>query len=180
MPAVATTVPEPTPLAAPVNSGDYLAKLKEKKEKAYNDILERVKAKEKAKAIESMIINSDREKQLAKYQNMAEATRLLSFFFDSEKKSIVDLNKACQVLADNLSSRINSLECRELIDEMTKDSLFVQPTDESSKTAAAVAVSWLTVVKVRLQMYLKMDKSFDVITLREKVSAKIEELKKTN
>ena len=86
----------------------------------------------------------------------------------------MDLNKACQVLADNLSSRINALECRELIDEMTKDSLLVQSADGPAKQ-----VSWLTVVKVRLQMYLKMDKSFDVITLREKVSAKIEELKKT-
>lgn len=140
-----------------------LSELKEKKEKSYNALLEKIRNKEKTKAFESMIINSDKEKKLIKYGLYKDSIRFLLFFFQGEKKSTIDMEKVSAKLSDNLKDKISETEARELLVEMTND------TELHTK--------WISVIKVRNLSYLKMDKSFQLTDLWAKCDALIAQVK---
>lgn len=129
-----------------------MEQLKEKKEKNFSSLLEKIRTKEKTKAYESMVINSDKEKKLVKYANYKEAIRFLLFFFQAEKKSTLELEKIIPKLSDKLKDKLSETECRELLTELMSDS------DLYSESGS----KWITVIKVRNLNYLKMDKSFQL------------------
>ncbi|CAF0851365.1 unnamed protein product [Brachionus calyciflorus] len=149
-----------------------LNKLKEKKESNYNALLEKIRAKEKQKALETMIVNNDKEKMTTKYSHYKEATRFLLFFFQSEKKSTIEFDKVCKKAVDNLKGSLNELECRDLLTEMSHDSkqlnLFIN--EETGK-------KWLNLIKVRNIQYLQMDKAFQLNELNSFVDKALERLK---
>lgn len=154
-------------------SKDELAskKLKDKKEASYNALLEKIRNKEKQKALETMILNTDKDKTMVKYANYKEAIRFLSFFFQAEKKSTLELDKVCKKASENLKGSLNELQCKELFQEMSSDSkeinMFMNP--EGKK--------WLNTIKVRNVFYLQMDKSFQLNDLFAVCDAAIEKLK---
>jgi len=141
-----------TPTVAKTLDEQKLDNLKNKKEKNFSSLLEKIRNKEKTKAFESMVVNSDKEKKLVKYANYKEAIRFLLFFFQAEKKSTLELEKITPKLSDKLKDKLSETECRELLTEIINDSgLF---NESGSK--------WISVIKVRNLNYLKMDKSFQL------------------
>jgi len=140
-----------------------MAKLKEKSQNNYSSLLEKIRAKEKEKSLRTMIMNSDKEKNLEKLQNYKLATRFLDFFYNSEKKSTLDFDKVCAKMHSNMSAKLNEMECRQLILDMIElDEIF-----------ADGAAKWLKIVKVRNVQYLSMDKSFKLSELIAKCEKSI-------
>jgi hypothetical protein len=120
-----------------------------------------------------MVLNSDREKQLVKMSQVKEAIRFLLHFFQSEKKSTLDLDMVCHKMSENLKSvKLSELECRDLIKYMSSD-------DKSEQIFYSTngGEKWLNVIKVRNLFYLKMDKSFLLNDLNSKCDAEIERIK---
>jgi len=151
----------------PVTADDQvLIKLKEKKEQNYSALLEKIRNKEKTKALESMIINSDKEKKIVKYGHYKESIRFLLFFFQSEKKSTIEYEKIVLKLADNLKDKLSEMECRELLNEMCND----------TSLHSSESVKWMSCIKVRNLSYIKMDKSFQLNELWAKCDKLISEL----
>ena len=109
-----------------------------------------------------MIINSDKEKKLARYGIYKEAIRFLLGFFQSEKKSTIEQDKVLSKLADNLKEKLNELDCRELLNELSDTEKF--------------SMKWISTIKVRNLIYIKMDISFQLIDLWAKCDKMIEEL----
>jgi len=140
-----------------------LKDLKQKKEKNYNSLLEKIRNKEKTKAFESMIINSDKEKNLVKYGLYKDSIRFLVFYFQAEKKSTIDMEKILAKLADNLKEKITDTECRDLLNEMLNDKNLHE--------------KWITSIRVRNLTYIKMDKSFQMNDLWAKCDKLIADLK---
>lgn len=149
------------------SDAQVLDKLKEKKESNYNALLEKIRNKEKLKALESMVLNTDKDKKLAKLKNCKEAVRFLAFYFQSEKKSTLEFDKIAKKMSENLKGCSSELECRELLNEMasTSDTFLI----ENEK-------KWLNMIKVRNVMYIQMDKSFTMNNLLNLCEKEIEKL----
>lgn len=144
-----------------------LTQLKEKKEKNYSTLLEKIRHKEKAKAFESMVINSDKEKKLQKYALYKDSIRFLLFFFQAEKKSTLEFEKINTKMADNLKGKVQSdTETRELLLEMISD---VNLHGENN-------LKWISSIRVRNITYIKMDKSFQLNDLWAKCDKLISQL----
>lgn len=152
----------------PKSADDHkLSQLKDKKEKSYNALLEKIRNKEKTKAFESMIVNSDKEKKTVKYGLYKDTIRFLLFFFQSEKKSTIEMEKIMVKLTENLKTKISEIETRELLTEMIGD----------SHLHAENGTKWITSIKVRNINYVKMDKSFQLNDLWAKCDKLIVSLK---
>lgn len=140
-----------------------LSELKDKKEKSYNSLLEKIRNKQRTKQFESMIVNSDKEKKLVKYGLFKDAIRFLLFVFGAEKKSTLDMEKIQTKLADNLKEKLTETESRDLLNEICTETNLHGEND----------TKWVTVIKVRNQNYIKMDKSFQLNDLWAKVDKMI-------
>ena len=101
-----------------------------------------------------MIINSEKEKSLAKLGHYKEAIRFLMFHFQAEKKSVVEFDKCCVKMSDSSKAKLTESECRELIMSMTGDS--------SENMFVLNEKKWLNILKVRNVFYLQMDKSMQL------------------
>lgn len=146
-------------------------KLKEKKETSYNALLDKIRAKEKQKALENMIVNNDKEKLNSKYNNYRDIVRFLLFYFQSEKKSTLEMDKVCKKVCDSTKGGLNELECRELITEMSHES-----KDVNLFFNAENGKKWLNIIKVRNVQYIQMDKSFHLNDLNLKIDKALEAL----
>lgn len=159
---------ENTVPSTPKSADDQkLSQLKDKKEKTYNALLEKIRNKEKTKAFESMVINSDKEKKTVRYGLYKDTIRFLLFFFQSEKKSTIEMEKIMIKLAENLKGKISEIEARELLTEMIAD----------SNLHGENGTKWITTIKVRNINYIKMDKSFQLNDLWAKCDKLIVSLK---
>lgn len=144
-----------------------LSQLKEKKEKNYSSLLEKIRNKEKTKAFESMVINSDKEKKLQKYALYKDSIRFLLFFFQAEKKSTLEFEKINVKMADNLKGKVQSdTETRELLLEMVNDNNLHGENN----------AKWISSIRVRNLTYIKMDKSFQLNDLWAKCDRLISQL----
>ncbi len=137
-----------------------LEELKNKKEKSYNSLLEKIRNKQKNKEFESMVINSDKEKKIVKYGLYKESIRFLLFFFQGEKKATLELEKIQSKLADNLKEKLSETESREMLMDMVNEKDIVNGENETK---------WISVIKVRNVNYIKMDKAFEMNDLWAKV-----------
>jgi chromatin licensing and DNA replication factor 1 len=137
-----------------------ISKLKEKKESSYNALLEKIKSKQKQKEYESMIVNSDKEKQLARYGHYKETIRFLMFHFQAEKKSVLEFDKVCSKMVDSSKALLTETECRDLVKSMSDDSDEINMFKIESK-------KWLNILKVRNVFYLQMDKKFQINDLHD-------------
>lgn len=144
-----------------------LTQLKDKKEKNYSALLEKIRNKEKTKAFESMVINSDKEKKLMKYGLYKDSIRFLLFFFQAEKKSTLEFEKINTKMADNLKGKVQSdTETRELLLEMVND----------VNLHGGNNLKWISSIRVRNITYIKMDKSFQLNDLWAKCDKLISQL----
>lgn len=109
-----------------------------------------------------MIVNSDKEKKLARYSHYKEIIRFLLGYFQSEKKSTIEQDKVLAKLSDCLKEKVNELECRELLNDLCDFEKF--------------NIKWISIIKVRNMNYIKMDKSFQLNDLWAKCDKLIEEL----
>jgi hypothetical protein len=109
-----------------------------------------------------MIINSDKEKNLARYNYYKEAIRFLLGYFQSEKKATIEQDKVLTKLADCMKEKINEFECREILNELADFNKF--------------NMKWISVIKVRNINYIKMDKSFQLNDLWAKCDTMIQQL----
>ena len=117
-----------------------------------------------------MVVNSDKEKQLARMASVKETVRFLVHFFQGEKKSTLELDKVCAKLAPNLKSSIlDELECKELIRSISGD--------EDTVFVNASGKKWLNIIKVRTVFYLQMDKTFEFNDLIAACDKEIDKVK---
>ncbi len=146
--------------------------LNQKKETTYNSLLEKIRQKEKQKALESMIVNSDKEKSFVRMGQYKEAIRFLMHFFQSEKKSTIELEKVIKKMSESSKAQITEPESKEIVTNICSDdkniNLFIDSTSNKK---------WLNQIKVRNVAYLQMDKSFQINDLNLMVDKAIEKLK---
>jgi hypothetical protein len=134
------------------------------KDPKLNALLERIRNKEKQKALETMVMNSDKEKMKTKLNNYKAAVRFLAFYFQAEKKSTIEFDKVCQKMADNMKPNLNELECRELFVSMAGD-------EQNKSIFILNETKWLNIIKVRNTQYLQIDKTVklnDLFTICDK------------
>lgn len=115
-----------------------------------------------------MVVNSDKEKTLVKYGIYKETVRLLAFYFQSEKKSVIEFDKVSAKLADNLKSKLSDFECRDMLKELTADGESNMFVIDNKK--------WLNMIKVRNVFYVQMDKAFQMNDLFNICDKAIEKL----
>jgi chromatin licensing and DNA replication factor 1 len=156
-----------TPKTPLTKDEKLMSDLKDKKEKTYNSLLEKIRNKEKTKHFESMIINSDKEKKLAKYGLYKDSIRFLLFFFQAEKKSTINMETVNTRMADNLKEKLSETEVRELLVEMTND----------SDLHCEANTKWISVIRVRNLSYIKMDRAHQLNDLWARCDKLIEQLK---
>lgn len=137
-----------------------LEDLKNKKEKSYNSLLEKIRNKQKNKEFESMVVNSDKEKKTVKFGLYKDSIRFLLFFFQGEKKATIEMEKIQSKLADNLKEKLSETESRELLMDLINEQDLVSGEKETK---------WISVIKVRNVNYIKMDKAFQMNDLWAKV-----------
>ena len=125
--------------------------LKEKKAQAYSALLEKVRNKEKTKALESMILNSEKEKKISKYSNYKEAIRFLLGFYQAEKKSTLEVERVCTKMAECLKGKFDEMQAKEFLNEISDDANF-----------APSGKKWLTLLKVRNVNYVQLEKSLQI------------------
>ena len=89
-----------------------------------------------------------------------ESIRFLLFFFQSEKKATIELEKIQSKLADNLKEKLSETESREMLMDMVNEKDIVNGENETK---------WISVIKVRNVNYIKMDKAFEMNDLWAKV-----------
>ena len=119
-----------------------------------------------------MIVNSDKERTLARYAHFKDAVRFLLHFYASEKKSTLEMDKCVKKMAENSKAQLAEHECRELLSSMSSDdksiNLFV---------CAEGTKKWLHQIKVRNVTYLQMSKDFQLNELNAMVDAAVTKLK---
>jgi hypothetical protein len=135
------------------------ATLKEKQSIEYTNLLERIRAKERYKDVEKMILNSDKEKRVQLLEKYGDCVRFVKSYFYAEKKATIDLETVCKKLHDSLKC-YTANEYEEIIRELCKD-----------------FTKWINIIKVRQQQYVKIDKHIELHELLKKISSMIEEAK---
>jgi chromatin licensing and DNA replication factor 1 len=132
----------------------------------YTTLLEKIKAREKTKAIQTMIINSDKEKQLVRYGQYKDTVRFISFFFQAEKKTTLELDKVANKLSQNLNNALNELEAKQMITDLSNEDRLLGKENQK----------WINIIKVRGLSYVKIDKSFEFNDLYSKCEQMIKDL----
>ena len=149
--------------------------LKDKKESTYNSLLEKIRNKEKQKQFESMVVNSDKEKLLVRYNHYKDCIRFMLFFFQAEKKSTIELDKCIKKMSESSKAELDVTECRLILSNMASDdkalNFFTRQESDS------VCKKWLHTIRVRNVAYLQMDKSFQINELNALCDKAIENLK---
>ncbi len=115
-----------------------------------------------------MIVNSDKEKSLAKYGHYKEAIRFLMFHFQAEKKSVIEFDKCSLKMSESSKAKLTEIECRDLIKSMTgeaPENMFIIGDKK-----------WLNILKVRNVFYLQMDKTLQLNDLTAICDKAIEKL----
>jgi len=101
-----------------------------------------------------MILNSEKEKSLAKYGHYKEAIRFLMFHFQAEKKSVLEFDKCCLKMSESSKDKLTETECRELVKIMTGN--------ENTNIFVIEGKKWLNILKVRNIFYIQMDKTIQL------------------
>lgn len=133
--------------------------LQAKQKASYNALLEKVRAREKQKALENMVTNSEKEKRLVLVDKYTESARFLKSYFSAEKKGILELDNVCIKMYESLRSWTPH-ECEQIIREIGND-----------------FSEWLSIVKVRQSQYVKLEKSIDINDIYAKIDNMIKTLK---
>jgi hypothetical protein len=119
-----------------------------------------------------MVVNSDKEKTLVKYANFKDSIRFLLHFFQSEKKSTLEMDKCVQKMSESSKTGLTECECRDLVLAMCAEDRSVNLFVSSDG-----AKQWLNKFTVRNTPYLQMNKEFQLNELHMICDKAVEKLK---
>jgi chromatin licensing and DNA replication factor 1 len=108
-------------------------------------LLEKVRAKQAAKALEMMTRSSDANKDLIMYSRLPELAKILRNIFVSEKKSVLTIEFVVKKLNDSYRTKLTSNELEKHIMLLSK-----------------LLPLWAMVHVVRKVNYLKLAKDYDM------------------
>ncbi|XP_011163900.2 DNA replication factor Cdt1 [Solenopsis invicta] len=131
-----------TPPSTPSMQTNHLSTLFKGIPKA---LLEKVRAKQTAKALEAMTRTPNADKEAALYSRLPELAKLLRNIFVAEKKSVLPMESVIQKLNNSFRTKLTSQEMEEHIRQLCK----LLPT-------------WTNIHNVRKVDYLKLDKNVEL------------------
>ncbi|CAH2217183.1 DNA replication factor Cdt1 [Pararge aegeria] len=117
-------------------------------------LLEKVKAKQAAKALEAMTRSSDHEQKYLTYTRLPDLARTLRNIFVTERKNVLALNVVLSKLDSSFKSNVSA-------SDLNKD----------IKLLAEEAPDWIKLHEVRNTTYLKLDKNADLKKITSKLEA---------
>ncbi|KAI5637089.1 DNA replication factor CDT1 like domain-containing protein [Phthorimaea operculella] len=118
-------------------------------------LLEKVKAKQAAKALEAMTRSSQNEEKYMIYSRLPDLARTLRNIFVTERKNVLALNIILSKLDSSFKSKVAQSELQRDI-----------------RALAEEAPEWIKLHEIRNTTYLKLDKNADL----KKITAKLEAL----
>lgn len=111
-----------------------------------NSLLEKVRAKQAAKALETMTRTPDLDKEAALYSRLPELAKILRSIFVAEKKGVLTLEHVLAKLDNSFRTKLTAAELEEHVRKLCK----LLPT-------------WASIHNVRKTDYLKLAKDVDLI-----------------
>lgn len=120
-------------------------------------LLEKVRAKQAAKALDKMTRSTTQDKEAEKYGSLPEIARLLRNTFVAEKKGVLPLEECIIKLKNSYRSYLTNSEI-----------------EENLRLLSKVVPGWLVLHEVRKSLFVKLSRDGDMV----KVSAKLEALAK--
>ncbi|KYM94394.1 PREDICTED: DNA replication factor Cdt1 [Cyphomyrmex costatus] len=115
-------------------------------------LLEKVRAKQAAKALEAMTRTPNADKEAALYSRLPELAKLIRNIFVAEKKGVLPLEAVIQKLGNSFRTKLMSQEMEEHIRQLCK----LLPT-------------WASIHNVRKVDYLKLDKNVELAKVIERL-----------
>lgn len=121
-------------------------------------LLERIRAKEAQKLQAAMTRNPVQDERLLMMSRLAELARILRNVFVAEKKPSLIMEVACNRMVASYSSALSTGEMEKHI-----------------RLLAEVASDWLTIVPIRKDFYLKLNKSMELSVVQDKLRTRLKE-----
>ncbi|XP_046746600.1 DNA replication factor Cdt1 [Diprion similis] len=131
-----------TPPATPTTQNSYLSAAFKGIPKA---LLEKVRAKQAAKALESMTRTSNADKEATQYSRLPELSRILRNIFVAEKKGVLPMEFVIKKLDNSYRAKLTPNELENLI-----------------KLMCQLLPVWASIQKVQKINYLKLTRDIDV------------------
>ncbi|EDS33520.1 DNA replication factor Cdt1 [Culex quinquefasciatus] len=141
----------PTPTEPPTKTDDPVQSALKNVPKS---LLEKIRAKQAAKALDQMTRRPSQEKEAITYGRLPEIARHLRNVFVTERKSVLPLESALVKIENSYRGKLT-----------------LRDLEEHLKIMAQLVPFWLTLTEVRKTMYAKISKDCDlgkVVTLLEK------------
>jgi hypothetical protein len=107
-------------------------------------MLERVKANERKKGVEIMVMNSDKEKRVQLLEKYGDCVRFVKSYFYAEKKGTINLETVCEKMHYRLKC-YSANEYEAIIRELCKD-----------------FPKWIKIFEARQQKYVNIDKKIEL------------------
>lgn len=117
-------------------------------------LLEKVKAKQAAKALEAMTRSSDYDKKYLIYSRLTDLARTLRNIFVTERKNVLALNIILSKLESSFKANISASDLQRDI-----------------KTLTESIPEWIKLHDIRNTTYLKLDKNADLKSITSKLEA---------
>lgn len=117
-------------------------------------LLEKVKAKQAAKALEAMTRSSDQDQKYLIYSRLPDLARTLRNIFVTERKNVLPLSMVVSKLDSSFKSKVSSKDLERDIKALTEE------TPE-----------WVKLHEIRNTTYLKLDKNTDLKQIVSKLEA---------
>ncbi|CAL1577734.1 unnamed protein product [Knipowitschia caucasica] len=121
-------------------------------------LLERIRAKEAQKLQAAMTRNPEQDERLLMMSRLGELARILRNVFVAEKKPALIMEAACNRMVASYTSALSTGEMEKHIHLL-----------------AEVASDWLTIVSIRKDFYLKLNKSMELSVVQDKLRMRLKE-----
>ncbi|XP_013858463.1 DNA replication factor Cdt1 isoform X2 [Austrofundulus limnaeus] len=124
-------------------------------------LLDRIRAKEAQKLQAAMTRSSAQEERLLMMSRLGELARILRSVFVAEKKAALIMEVACNRMVASYRSALSTGEM-----------------EKHLRLLAEVAADWLSVLQIRKDFYLKLNKNMDLSIVLEKLNNRLKEEEK--
>lgn len=121
-------------------------------------LLERIRAKEAQKLQAAMTRNPAQDERLLLMSRLSELARILRNVFVAEKKPALIMEVACNRMVASYTSALSTGDMEKHI-----------------RLLAEVASDWLTIVPIRKDFYLKLNKNMELSAVQDKLSSRLKE-----
>ncbi|KAH3774263.1 DNA replication factor Cdt1-like [Dreissena polymorpha] len=138
--------PKPTPTTTPVKADPSVKGIPQ-------SLLEKIRSKEAAKAVESLTRDPKAEKRVVMLKRLPDIMRIIRSQFVTDKKPALPIDSVIQRILDSYKSCIAQGD--------------VEP---HIQLCIEVVPEWLSMVTIQKGRYLKMDRNIDLQTLTDKVT----------